>query len=85
MEIGDEVEDPDTLARVISQLGGTMVADPNAFTFDLPLGEVKTVVSKLSELGVGTRKASEYVGDHPTKLFSPITVARLQLHYRGED
>jgi hypothetical protein len=78
------VRNPDTLAHVITELGGTVV-QADSFQFDLPLSEVKTVVPKLSELGVGVRKLSERVGDHPTKLFSPITVARLELYHRGDD
>jgi hypothetical protein len=78
------VTNPDTLARVVSELGGTVVR-ADSFQFDLPLSEVKTVVPKLSELGVGVRKLSERVGDHPTKLFSPISIARLELYHKGDD
>ena len=78
------VNNPQTLANVVTELGGTVV-HAETFQFDLPLSEVKTVVPKLSELGVGVRKLSERVGDHPTKLFSPITVARLELYSRGDD
>jgi hypothetical protein len=78
------ITNPDTLARVVSELGGTVVR-ADSFQFDLPLSEVRTVVPKLSELGVGVRKVSERVGDHPTKLFSPISIARLELYHRGDD
>ena len=78
------VTNPQTLAHVISELGGTVVR-ADSFQFDLPLSEVKTVVPKLSELGVGVRKLSERVGDHPTKLFSPISIARLELYHKGDD
>ena len=69
------VRNPDTLAHVITELGGTVV-QADSFQFDLPLSEVKTVVPKLCEFGVGVRKVSERVGDHPTKLFSVRSLLR---------
>jgi hypothetical protein len=76
------VDNSDTLAGVVTQLGGTMVP-ASTFRFDLPLSEVRTVVPKLNQLGVGVRKISERVEENPTKLFSPMTVATLEL-YRPE-
>ncbi len=73
-----------TLAAVVTELGGTVVP-ADTFQFDLPLADVKEVVPKIHELGVGVRKLSERVEDNPTKLFSPITVARLELYHRNED
>jgi hypothetical protein len=78
------VQNPKTLAAVVTELGGTVVP-ADTFVFDLPLSEVKDVVPRIHELGVGIRKISERVEHNPTKLFSPITVARLELYYRSED
>jgi hypothetical protein len=80
-----KVTNPQTLASVIHELGGEVIPNADTFEFFLPLSEVKTVVGKLHELGAGVRKLSEFVGDHPRKLNSPISIARLQLYHRGED
>ena len=77
------VRNPDVLARVVAELGGTMV-QADSFQFDLPLASVREVVPKLSELGAGVRKISERVADNPTKLFSPISIARLELYHKGD-
>jgi hypothetical protein len=79
------VTNPQTFAHVITELGGTVIPEAPTFQFDLPLASVREVVPKLSELGAGVRKISERVGDHPTKLFSPISIARLELYHKGDD
>jgi hypothetical protein len=77
------IDDPNTLAGVVTGLGGTVIPGP-VFRFDLPLSQVREVIPKINELGVGVRKISERVEDNPTKLFSPQTVATLEL-YRPEE
>jgi hypothetical protein len=75
--------DPATLSNLISGLGGTVIPG-ETFCFDLPLSAVRTAVPKINELGINVRKISERVEDNPTKLFSPITVARLELYISPE-
>jgi hypothetical protein len=77
------VDDPGTLANIVRTYGGTPLVG-ETFRFDLPLASVRDVVPRLNELGVGVRKISERVEDNPTKLFSPQTVATLEL-YRPQD
>jgi hypothetical protein len=77
------VDDPNTLAGVVQSYGGEVIPGPT-FKFNLPLEKVREVIPKLNQLGVGCRKVSEFVTDNPTKLFSPMTVATLEL-YRPEE
>ena len=77
------IDDPNALASVVTGLGGSVIPG-RTFRFDLPLGSVRDVVPRLNELGVGVRKISERIEDNPTKLFSPITVATLELFRREE-
>ena len=53
-------DDPDTLANIVSALGGTPIPG-RTFTFDLLLSEVNTVFPKLNDLGVAARSISECV------------------------
>ena len=71
-------EDPNTLANLVTGMGGTVIPG-ETFVFDLPLEKVREVVPRINDLGIRVKKIGEYVADHPTKLFSPITVARLEL------
>jgi hypothetical protein len=59
--------DPNTLANIVTGLGGTVVPGPT-FVFDLPISEVKTAIPKINELGIGCRKVSERVEDDPVRL-----------------
>jgi hypothetical protein len=77
------VTNPDVLARVVTELGGTMV-QADTFQFDLPLSAVKEVIPKISELGCGVRKISERVADHPHRLFCPQSVARLEIYLKSD-
>jgi hypothetical protein len=77
------IDDPNTLANVVTGLGGTVIPGPT-FRFDLPLADVREVVPKLNQLGVGVRKVSERTEDNPTKLRSPMTVATLELYCPNE-
>jgi hypothetical protein len=76
--------DPRALAQLVSDLGGTPVP-ANSFQFDLPLSEVRDVVPKIHELGVGIRKVREWVGEHPTRNSCPQTICRLEAYYRKLD
>lgn len=76
-------DDPNTLAAVITELGGTVIPGPT-FRFELPLSEVRTVIPKINELGVGVRKISEYQTDDPKKLFSSMSIATLELYHPQE-
>lgn len=71
-------EDPNTLAAIVTGLGGTVIPGPT-FRFDLPLSEVRRVVPKINELGIRCRTVAERVEDNPTKLFSSQTVATIEL------
>jgi hypothetical protein len=71
--------DPNTLATIVTGLGGTVIPG-EAFRFDLPLESVKEVVPKLNELGLGVFKVSERMQDHPTRLNNLQTVATLGLY-----
>lgn len=72
------VDDPNTLAGVVTQLGG-VVLPGRTFRFELPLSEVNTVVPKLNQLGVAARSISERVESHPTQLRCNHTVMTLEL------
>jgi hypothetical protein len=74
------IDDPNTLAGIVRGLGGVVLEGSRTFRFDLPLAKVREVVPRLNDLGVGCRKISERVEDSPTKLFSPQTVATLELY-----
>lgn len=77
-------EDPNTLAQIVTGLGGTVVP-ARTFQFDLPVSEVKNVIPKINELGLRVRKVSERVESHPRQaLYSPMSVARLELYKSDE-
>ena len=50
----------ETIAGLIQHLGGTLV-EHSTLRFDLPLSEVRRVIPRINELGVGCRKISERV------------------------
>jgi hypothetical protein len=70
--------DPNTLANIVTGLGGTVIPGPT-FQFDLPISEVKTAIPKINELGVGCRKISERVEDDPVRLNCQRGVVRIAL------
>ena len=70
--------DPNTLANIVTGLGGTVIPGPT-FQFDLPLSEVKTAIPKINELGIGCRKLSERVEDDPVRLNCQRGVVRIVL------
>ena len=79
-----KIEDPQALAHMITSLGGSVLHDRPTLQFTLPLSEVEQVIPKLNEFGVGCRRVGEYVGDHPTKLFSPQSVVVVECIKRPE-
>jgi hypothetical protein len=76
--------DPGALAAIVTGLGGRVI-NGDVFRFDLPLESVREVVPKLNEMGLGVRTISQRIEDHPTKLFTPQTVARLELYRPPEE
>lgn len=80
------VDNPDTLAPLIRDMGGTVISGTSCFLFDLPLRDVDTVVPKLTELGLKVVKEGEYLTRDPRKArYEPMSVARLGLRYREDD
>jgi hypothetical protein len=77
------LQDVNVLAGVIQSLGGTLVPAPT-LQFDLPLAQVRDVIPRLNELGVGCRKLSERVEENPTKMFSDQSVVRIECHRPDE-
>lgn len=77
-------EDPNTLANVITGYGGSVIPGPT-FRFDLPVSEMPKVVSKINEMGIGVRKIAERQEENPTKLFSAMSVATLELYRPQEE
>jgi hypothetical protein len=75
------VENPDTLAAIVTDLGGTVIPG-RTFRFDLPLSQVKEAVPKINELGVGVRKISERIEEDPTRPLCAITMTTLELYRR---
>ena len=76
-------DDPNALAALVTQLGGTPI-EGETFRFDLPREEVSTVVPKLNAVlgeGIGVRKVSERIDDHPTR-YEVRTVTTLELYRR---
>jgi len=80
------VDNPDTLAPLIRDMGGTVISGTSRFLFDLPLNKVADVVPKLVQLGLRVTKEGEYLTRTPVKArYEPMSVARLGLRYREED
>jgi hypothetical protein len=73
------VDNPDTLAGVVTALGGTVIPG-RTFRFDLPRANVKEVVEKISKLGVGVRSISERTESGP----KTHTVCTLELYKPDE-
>jgi hypothetical protein len=73
------VDDPKTLSRVITDLGGRVIE--GTWRFDLPLADVKDVVPRLNKLGLGVHKARERTEMGP----KTHTVARLELYRPREN
>jgi hypothetical protein len=82
------VENPAALAELVAGLGGTVIP-ADTLIFDLPVEKVQEAVPELNRLNLGVKKLGEYTREHPTRLFSDQSVARLQLvrqrEAKGED
>ena len=79
------VDNPDTLAPLIRDMGGTIVPGPT-FQFEIPLADVAAIVPKIHALGVSVKKISEQLDRNPFKArYEPQTIAKLALTYRDED
>jgi hypothetical protein len=83
------VEDPATLANIVTGLGGTVLVNTPNFQFDLPRSEVARVVPELNRLNIAVKRVGEYTTECGTKLFSDQSVVRLALcrqeQQQGED
>jgi hypothetical protein len=83
------VEDPATLANIVTGLGGTVLVNTPNFQFDLPRSEVARVVPELNRLNIAVKKVGECTAEHPTRLFSDQSMVRLALcrqpEQKGED
>jgi hypothetical protein len=77
------VEDPATLANIVTGLGGT-VLPTRTFMFELPRECAKEVIPKINELGIRCRTVSERVADHPTRLNCSQTILVVEL-YKSQD
>ena len=77
-------DNPDVLANMSLPASAAASSRGRPLSFMLPLEKVREVVPKINDLGVGVRKVGEFQMDNPTKLFSSMTVATLEL-YRPQD
>lgn len=75
--------DPTTLANVITGYGGEVIPG-DTFRFHLPVSQVPEVIPKINQMGIGVRKVGEFQAENPTKLFSSVSIATLEL-YRPQD
>jgi hypothetical protein len=73
------LQDVHAIAGVIQSLGGTIVPAAT-LQFDLPLSQVRDVIPRLNELGVGCRKLSERVEENPIRMFSDQSIVRIECH-----
>lgn len=77
------VDDPQTLASVITALGGQPVA-ARTMQFECRLGDVKTLVPRLNSLGVRVRKLEGH--DRVTETSAgPQTTIRCEVYRRPEE
>src|SRR5262245_52469420 len=77
------ITDPQALAAIVSNLDGTVV-EPRTFQFDLPLGEVRNAIPKITAMtGVGCRRVEGC--DHVEQSVSgPQTIVRLELYNKEQ-
>ena len=73
--------DPNTLAHIVTGLGGTVIPG-QTFRFDLPVEKVKEAIPRINDLGLGVRRISERQEENPTKLGCSWGVVTLELHRR---
>ncbi len=70
--------DPNSVAQIVTSLGGSVIYGAPTLQFDLPLEKAREVIPELNKLGVGCRKVRERTGDHPTRLSTPISIATIE-------
>jgi len=76
------ITDPNTLANVVTGLGGRVVGG-RTFMVDVPLEEIKTFVPQVNDiLNLGCRRVSERVTEHPTRIGNTQNVVTLELYRR---
>ena len=77
------ITDPNALAAIVSNLGGTVV-EARTFQFDIPLAEVRSVIPKNTAMaGVGARRVEG--NDHIEQSASgPRTIVRLELYNKEQ-
>ena len=78
------ITNPQAVAAVLTGLGGTVIPG-RTMMCDVPLDEVREFVPKVNDvLGLGCRRVSERVGEHPTKLGCNRGIVTIELFKRGE-
>jgi hypothetical protein len=75
--------DPNTLASIVSGLGGTVIPGPT-FRFELARENAKEVIPRINELGIRCRTVGERVKDHPTRLNCSQSVLTIELYKSDE-
>jgi hypothetical protein len=71
-------DNPQALAAVLTSYGCNVIPGPT-FRFEIPLENVREVIPKINELGVGVSRISEKTTDHPRR-FGTYTVVECALH-----
>ncbi len=78
-------QNPDSLAQIVTSLGGSVIYGAPTLQFDLPLEKAREVIPELNKLGVGCRKLRERTGDHPTQLSTPMSIATIECYRPKEE
>jgi hypothetical protein len=76
--------DPNTLANVVTGLGGRVIPG-QTFRFDLPLAEVKQVIPKINALGVRCRDVGQRIEDDPVRPGCNHTVVTIELFKQTDE
>jgi hypothetical protein len=75
--------DPNALRSLIHGMGGSVIPAPT-FQFDLPLDKCNEVIPRINDLGIGVRRISSRIEQHPTRLRDAQTIETLELYRRGD-
>jgi hypothetical protein len=74
------VTNPNAVANVTTALGGVVIPG-RTFMVDLPQEDVREFVPKIRDtLGLGCRRVSERVAEHPRKLGCTQNIVTLELY-----
>jgi hypothetical protein len=76
---------PDSLAQIVTSLGGSVIYGAPTLQFDLPLEKAREVIPELNKLGIGCRKLRERTGDNPTRVFAPMSIATIECYRPKEN